>query len=345
MRNGEFIYNLIELDYHGKLDKQQREELHSWLNLSQDNISEYNKIIKLFTYSDRLVSMKKIDTDRDLLLVRKKLNGKRKLNNLFLNFQKVAAVLIIPLLLYTAWTIFGRSGNDNKSNIIKSTETTFGIRSQIQLSDGTEVWLNSGSKLSYPEEFNGKSREVKLVGEAYFHVKSDREHPFYVDLDGHKIEVTGTSFNISNYPDDREISIYLEQGKVSLLMNTKEVQSQPVKLNEKEVVILNKAEKQYRIQKADGNKYLAWIDGKLVLKNDHINDVAVRLGRWFNAEVTFDDELSRSGYVFTATFKKESLEEALKLLSYSSPITYQIIQGAQMDDSSFSKRKVIISKR
>ena len=90
---------------------------------------------------------------------------------------------------------------------------------------------------------------------------------------------------------------------------------------------------------------MAWIDGSLIFKNDNTNDVATRLGRWFNAEIILDDELSKSDYVFTATFKQESLEEALKLLSYSSPITYKIISGSQLDDSSFSKRKVIISKK
>jgi transmembrane sensor len=90
---------------------------------------------------------------------------------------------------------------------------------------------------------------------------------------------------------------------------------------------------------------LAWIDGSLIFKNDSTNDLAVRLGRWFNAEIIFDHELLKSDYVFTATFKQESLEEAMKLLSYSSPITYKIISGTQLDDSSFSKRKVIISKK
>lgn len=228
---------------------------------------------------------------------------------------------------------------------MKSTETAFGVRSQIQLADGTRVWLNSGSKLIYPVEFNGKSREVNLIGEAYFQVKSDREHPFYVDLNGHKVKATGTSFNISNYTDDREIYIYLDDGKVSLLINTKEDQIKPLPLKEKETFILNKIEKNYRIQKTGGSKYVAWINGRLILKNDSINDVAVRLGRWFNAEITFDADLEKSGYVFTATFQKESLEEALKLLSYSTPVRYKIIPGSQMDDSSFSMRKVIISKK
>ncbi len=345
MENKNFIYNLITLDYNGELDKQQNEELQSWLKLSQENKNEYNKVIQLLTYSDRMVAMKKINSESDLLLVKKKMKQSSKSNTFFLNFQKVAAILIIPLLIYTAWSVSGISKSFNKKVIMKTSETAYGVRSQIQLADGTKVWINSGSKLTYPEEFTGDLREVKLAGEAYFEVESDIEHPFYVDLNGYKIKATGTRFNISNYPEDKEIITYLEHGKVSLLACTKEKQDELLQLNEKQSIILNKDEKQYKVQDTDGYKYLAWIDGSLIFKNDDTDDVAVRLGRWFNAEIIIDNNLSASGYVFTATFKEESLEEALNLLSYSSPINYKIISGAQLDDSSFSKRKVLISKK
>lgn len=343
MGNKDFIYDLITLEFSNRLDKRQKEDLQLWLELSQENRDEYHEIIKLLTHYDRLGKMKRIDVDRDLTLVKKKLNRRPKTSNLFLNFQRIAAILIVPLLIYTAWNFSGLSGSSKKNVIMKTTETAFGVRSQIQLSDGTKVWLNSGTKLVYPDEFNGNSREVKLIGEAYFQVESDKEHPFYVDLNGYKVMATGTRFNISNYPDDREISTYLEHGKVSLLTSTKMEEDKPIQLNEKEIIVLNKTEKRYSIENTDGRKYLAWIDGSLIFKNDNTNDVAKRLGRWFNAEIIIDNELSKSDYVFTATFKQESLEEALKLLSYSSPIAYEIISGSQQNDTSFSKRKVIIS--
>ena len=345
MKNKKFIYNLITLEITSGLDKQQKEELQSWLEMSQENRTEYNDLVKLLTYSDRLVAMKRINADQDLLLVKKKLNRQPKSNTTMLVFQRIAAILIIPLFIYTAWSI-SRSPEISKKNVVmKSSETAFGVRSQIQLSDGTKVWLNSGTKLIYPDEFSGNSREVKLIGEAYFQVESDKAHPFYVDLNGYKIKATGTRFNISNYPEDKEITTYLEHGKISLISSANKKQDEPVLLKEKEIIVLNKEEKKYQIENTDGYKYLAWIDGSLIFKNDNTSDVAVRLGRWFNAEIIIDDKLSKSGYVFTATFQKESLEEALKLLSYSSPITYKIIPGAKLDDSSFSKRKVIISKK
>ena len=346
MEDKNHIYHLIALEYSDHLNKEQQTQLQYWLEMSVANRSEYNELVKLLTYYNRLGAMKKINVDQDLLSVKKKLHRQTKKNTFFLNFQRVAAILLIPLLIYTAWSLSKYQEQIEKNISLKTSETSFGLRSQIQLSDGTKVFLNSGSRLTYPDEFTGNSREVQLIGEAYFQVESDKEHPFFVDLNGYKIKATGTKFNISNYPEDKLITTYLEHGNVSLLAYTNDKQSESLhELKEKELIFLKKDEKQFKVVDTDGSRYLAWIDGALIFKNDNTNDVAARFGRWYNAEIVFDHELLRSDYVFTATFKQESLEEALKLLSYSSPITYKVISGSQQDDSSFSKRKVIISKK
>ena len=312
MEDRNFIYNLITLEFTSELNEQQSEKLQAWIEMSPENLFEYNEVVKLLSFSDKLVSMRKIDAEKDLLLVKKKLNLAVKFNSWLLNFQRVAAILVLPLLIYTVWTISNRSQSNKISTVMKSSETAFGVRSMIQLSDGTKVWMNSGTKLTYPEEFKGNSREVKLVGEAYFQVESDKEHPFFVDLNGVKVKATGTRFNISNYPNDNEIITYLEHGKVSLFVYSNGKQDEPVQLKENDIIVLNKKKREYSIQNTDGKKYLAWTDGKLVFKNDNTNDVAMRLGRWFNAEIIFDEKLSQKKYVFTATFKQESLEDAPK---------------------------------
>jgi transmembrane sensor len=345
VENKDYQYNLISLEYSGKLDSQQSKDLQSWLDASPENLNEYKEVVNLLSISDRLVAMKKIDTVKDLMLVREKLKHRLNPSRWLLTFQRVAAILILPLLLFTIWTLSNAPESQKLIIAMKSSETSFGVRSQIQLSDGTLVLMNSGSKITYPEAFNGNTREVKLIGEAYFQVKSDSVHPFYVDLNGYKIKATGTRFNISNYPGDKEISTFLEHGKVSMLIGKEEGQQEPVQLKENELIVLNKAQNQYKIEKTDGSQYLGWIKGLLILKKDSINNVADRLGRWYNAEIIFDDKLAQSGYVFTATFKQETLEEAMKLLSYSTPINYKIIQGTQLKDASFSRRKVIITKK
>jgi transmembrane sensor len=340
------IYNLIVLENSLGMNDLEKNVLQSWIEQSDENKAEYLAVLKVLGYSERLAAMKKIDVKNDLSRVKRRIfqEKRSKSRMLLVNFQRIAAVLIVPLLIFTLWSVGHLLGRSEKDVALKSSETSYGVRSRIQLSDGTIVILNSASKLIYPEEFNGKSREVKLTGEAYFQVKSDVQHPFLVDIGGYKVKATGTRFNISNYPEDREFNVFLEVGKVSLLAGSNEAVGNAIPLKEKEMIFLNRAKKQYRIHEGDGMKYLAWIDGVLKFKNDSADDVARRMGRWFNAEIIFDAELRKSGYIFTATFKHESLEEALMLLSVSSPIKFNIVQESQKDDFSFSKRKVIISK-
>jgi ferric-dicitrate binding protein FerR (iron transport regulator) len=308
------------------------------------NVEEKDQI--LLEYYQRLQQMKQINVEHDLSLVKKRFKKPSASKTILINFQRIAAILVIPLLIYSAWSIFSRSATNEKVALLKSSETAYGVRSQIQLSDGTKVWLNSGTKLTYPDEFNGQTREVKLEGEAYFQVESDSDHPFYVDLNGYKVKATGTRFNISNYSEDKDISAYLEHGKITLVTSVEgKPEVQLKQLNENDLLVLDKTQRLCSLQKVDGRKQTAWMEGALIFKNDNTTDVATRLGRWFNAEIVFDDDLQKSGYVFTATFKQESLEEALKLLSYSSPIKYKIISSSQLGDSTFSKRKIIISKK
>lgn len=346
MEDKDYIYYLITLEFNNQLDVSQGLELRSWLDISPANKSEYNELIKLLNYYHRLSQMKRINVEHDLALVKKRFRQPFSLKKQLINFQRIAAILVIPLIIYSAWSILGRLTTNEKIVLQKSSETAYGVRSQIQLCDGTKVWLNSGTKLTYPDEFIGQTREVKLEGEAYFQVESDFDHPFYVDLNGYKVKATGTRFNISNYLEDKDISTYLEHGKIELVSAVGGVPEILLKqLNENELLVLNKTQQQYNLQQVDGKKQIAWMEGALIFKNDNIVDIATRLGRWFNAEIVFDDELQKSGYVFTATFKQESLEEALTLLSYSSPIKYRILSTNQLDDSSFRKRKVIISKK
>lgn len=337
------IYHLIDLKLRGQLNDQQRADLGFWLNESHDNNMEYQEVVKIIQYSQRLGSMKAVNTSDDLTELKLKISNRGRGRNFILGFQRVAAILIIPLLLYTAFSVYNASSASQDSKVFKSTETSYGIRSQIQLEDGTKVWLNSGSKLMYPEKFPGKRREVTLVGEAYFQVQSDKKHPFYVDIGGLKIKATGTNFNISNYQDDNVITTYLESGKVSLVEYKNGYEIQHGKLDAGQKIQVNKKLKKYSVSDAEGEKYLAWIDDKLVFRKDDMLEVARKLGHWFNADIEIQD-IELYEYVFTATFESESLEEALRLLSYSSPIDYQIIDNYQLDDSSFSKRKVIIKK-
>ena len=348
MKKKDFIYSLILADYSGKLNQQQKLDLEYWIGLSPVNKEEYLKVKDILTYSDNLKLMRNIDTGKDLIEIKNKLNRKIRHKKMLALFQKVAAVLFVPFFLYSLWSVFSLLKEPEANiTVMKSTETSYGVHTQFVLNDGTEVYLNSGSKLTYPDKFIGKNRNVVLTGEAFFHVKSDKKHPFFVDLNGYKVKVTGTSFDISNYPEDRKIYTYLYHGKISFLTCSEFKKIKDIPLKDNQIMVLNKHKNKYSIKDdvGNGNKYMAWMNGILKFRNDSPDYVAARLGRWFNAEILFDKSIKESEYVFTATFKKESLLDAIKLLAYSTPIKYKIIPGVRRKDASFTKTKVIISKK
>lgn len=343
METNSHIYKLIQLEFQGLLLDEEKLELKKWMEESPDHTTEYRQIQKSLILTERLVAMKQVDTKGDLAKVKSNFGKMEGMKRWLGSYQKIAAILLIPFVVYSIWSGYSNFADVGTSISMRCMETNYGVRSQFELSDGTKVWLNSGSKLKFPEKFAGNIREVKLEGEAYFEVESDSRHPFYVDLGSQKLKATGTSFNITNYKAGKNTFIFLKHGKVQMVSDNGNEEIQYLNMKEGELAIFNREKRQYFVNSNDGQRFLGWKDGKLIFRNDNMFDVATRLGYWYNAEVIVADE-SLKDYIFTATFKNETLEEALKLLSYSSPVRFRIetVQAPGQDE--MEMKKVIIEK-
>ncbi len=331
----------------GTIQPEELSQLEEWKNSSDDNTRLFEAYVQTSLYAERLVKMRSIDINKDREQVKRKLFGPdgNKVRSLSW-FYRASAVFVIPLFITTALLFYQKINfsGDSATNML-SAETAYGVRTQIELSDGSRVWLNSGSKLTYPAKFNGNVRCVKLTGEGYFHVKSDKNHPFYVDLGPYSVKATGTSFNISNYYDDKKVSTMLEKGKVTLVERSGEQEKELCRVTEGELAAYDKEKQHVSICNGmDNSKYLAWVEGKLVFRNDPMEEVISRLGRWFNVDIEVKD-VELKGYFYTATFINETIDQVLDLLTYSAPIKYTVLPREKGPDDTFSKRKIIITKR
>jgi ferric-dicitrate binding protein FerR (iron transport regulator) len=227
------------------------------------------------------------------------------------------------------------------SSVNQEISTIFGIRSTFQLPDGSIVHLNSGSKLVFPTEFCGNIRKVELTGEAFFEVKPDREKPFIVKTRDINVKVLGTSFNLKAYPESKETSATLVNGKVVLESESAGIVRQLAELKPSDRAVYMSDNKSIHLSKEeDLDKFIAWKDGKLVFFNDPIDEVAEKLGIWYSVTVKIGNAGLKK-YRFTATFTDEPIEQVLDLLSKSSPIKYQIKKATKLSDKSYSKRQVI----
>jgi len=196
----------------------------------------------------------------------------------------------------------------------------FGQMSQLKLSDGTKVWLNSGTTLRYPEQFAGDQRSVMIKGEAYFEVAKMAHKPFTVNTADMTVEVLGTSFNVLAYKEDAATSVTLVEGKVVVRnMEGKSI----AQLNPGQMATKNKTETNVEIKNVKTAFYSAWIDGKLFFDDEPLDQIAVKLERWFNIDIVFANQQLKS-YRFTGTIlKNKPVDQIMQALELLSPIRFK----------------------
>lgn len=192
----------------------------------------------------------------------------------------------------------------------------------LTLSDGTRVWLNAETTLRYPVHFTGTERKVMLSGEAYFEVSKNKAMPFRIQSNGQLIEVVGTAFNLSSYPDDSLIATTLIEGKVKVsLTGAPETQTTLLPGNQS---ILIKGKKQIKQQAVDTKLYTAWKDGKFIFMNQPLEEMMKTLARWYDVEVIFNKESSKK-LSFTGEIEKyKEFEKVLLLIEKTNEVSFKI---------------------
>jgi transmembrane sensor len=258
--------------------------------------------------------------------------------NWWSGFQRVAAILIIPLLLsFLAYFYFQSKPSDIPVSYAEI-QCPMGVRTKFQLPDGSTGYLNSGSRLKYPVQFIGE-RKVELTGEAFFDVVHNAEIPFHVNTQNLDIKVLGTTFNVIANEDEQTEEIILQTGKVDVSAKSGEKLAE-MKPNEQ--LTLNIEKQTVTKNEVEASQYTSWKEGKLVFRNEDMQQVARRLSRWYNVEVIIDDRMLEA-YTFHATFADEPLDEVLKLLSITTPLSFNEGKRESNQQGVFQKRKIVLS--
>jgi len=175
------------------------------------------------------------------------------------------------------------------------------------LADGTRVWMNAKSSLRYPVAFHGKERVVYAEGEIYLEVARDEKHPFFVMLNGMKVEVLGTSFNVNSYADEDYAEVTLVEGRVAAHVDDKSYDLLPSRQ-----LRWDKKNESVDIRIVNVDDYIAWKRGQYVFKGRSLEEVAKVLERWYDMEIIFEDEKSKKT-VYTGVINKEENFDAFVL--------------------------------
>ncbi|NQV75056.1 MAG: FecR family protein [Bacteroidetes bacterium] len=220
-------------------------------------------------------------------------------------------------LLYS----FSNSANTvtpkTKENVIyNKIETPIGGKYQVNLPDGSKVWLNSSSSLRFSALFNGDAREVELSGEAYFDVSKNKSKPFRVITKDQIVEVLGTQFNINSYSDEGPIKTTLIEGSVKIIYKDKVVLLSPgQQFQPKELVAA--------VVEADTEEVVAWKDGYFVFKNEDIRSIMRKLSRWYNVEVSYSGNIPEVGFGGNISRSKD-ISEVLDVLQLTNAIHFKV---------------------
>lgn len=266
------------------------------------------------------------------------INGVHEERNSYPLYKKIAWITGIAASLLLVWFLgfnspaLPKPDNSKAQNTIT---TKRGNKSNIRLPDGTEVWLNADSKITYNENFQGDIREVTLSGEAFFDVVKDRDRPFVIHTDVIDIKVLGTAFNVRSYADEKiteaslirgsvEVTLRSNQKKYTLEPNDKLVIDHPVIVNDPGIAVRKKEKATTELAKLVKVKFeekeksaseTLWTRGKLAFDEEPMEEIALMLERWYDVKVNVDDRVRKEQY--SGVFEDEGLEQVLRALKLS----------------------------
>lgn len=330
-------------DYlNGGLSIEESKEIRAWFDQSAERKKELNHLEIIWGLAERLDQMEKINKQKAKLKIDSRTTPPKDHWTIFLqSFQKAAAILLIPVLIFSAYLFF-QKGADRFAE--QEFVAAYGTRSTVTLPDGSKVWLNSGSKLKYGQDFNQDDRTVFLTGEAFFDIAVNKYKPFDVVTGQFTVRAVGTEFNVFSYKEN-EFETSLEEGETQVFLSANKKHDGPIlEMKPGQRVVFDRKEEKLVLSDADVSQFSTWRDGKLSFRNTPIHEVIMKMERWFNVDIELKDP-ELLNYRYTAIFENETILQALEMLSFSSPIKYKIVPGEKRQDGTHAKSKIEISIR
>lgn len=321
--------------------------LNKWIERSENNRILFDEFVDIWQAS----SYKKIDRQINIDKAWNEINSQMQTNKTrrissWKEIARIAAVFIIALFLGgTGYYFINKNSVSKFESQYVEYVSPLGSRSFVQLSDGSKVWLNSGSTLKYKSSYGTDNRDLLLTGEAFFEVEKNKNLPFVVKTSEINVTALGTKFNVKAYSEEKTIETTLLEGSVKLESTTVNL-NQNVILKPKEKAVFTKKNQSINLISAQQNDeqeaaktktkpkleilksiepepIVSWKDKRWVIANEKLGGLAVKLERRFNVNFIFDNEVLKE-YSFGGTLEDESLEQIMKAIQLTSPIKYII---------------------
>ncbi|NDV58651.1 FecR family protein [Bacteroides sp. 519] len=294
--------------FEGIASSKEKKEVRVWLEASEEN---RKTLLREREFFDAMILLDHKDTNLDSL--------KKKQTKLAIILTRVAAIVAIVLLAGSLWYTKKMSEQlEQYQAAINTISVPAGQRANIQLADGTNVWLNARSKITYPSFFTETTRKVELDGEAYFEVKHNPERPFIVQTSRHTIEVSGTSFNVDAYSASPNFETALMDGSVLVtsLKSLQQIKLSPgYKALDNNGTLLSSEIKDYDIYR--------WKEGLICFKNQNFIDLMKRFEKCYGIRITIENK-QLENKVFSGKFRiSDGVDKALRIMQREGQYTFE----------------------
>jgi len=337
----------------GDATHDEKKQLLKWAELSEQNKKLYVELKDIWEVT-QAGNSSKFDAEpalkRFYARVEKQKNVDMAMKHrvVYANIIKVAAIVVITFGL--SWLVFSRQSVSHKQSATNQIIVPLGSKTQAVLPDGSRVWINAGSKLTYKNDFNDTNRIVQLDGEAFFDVVSNKKKPFVVKTGKIAITAYGTTFNVKSYSDDNYIETTLVEGSVTIVSEGTKKRLATLKPNQKSVyskasdnvvfdnivkrqenrnekIVAINAKEKLLLAETNTENQTVWKDQKLYFVSETFDEIAAKLERWYGVKIhLLDNELKNQR--FTGKFThNEPLSQVLEAIKITTEITYSIKQN------------------
>jgi transmembrane sensor len=372
---------LIIKFFQGELSFREEAALLNWINQNKDNEAIFMDYRTIWVENSLKTSNKNIFNSENAWEKLEKVMGPHQSRSInWYSISKIASVIVFIFLLGAASVFFFRPDREETSQQLCEIVTPLGAKSMITLPDGTVVWLNAGSRLTYRKNFNEKTRIVSLEGEAFFKVKTNKEKPFVVNALGLNVKALGTTFNVKAYPKDQSIVATLVEGVIKV--EGKGIDHKPfiytLKPNQN-IVYLKDAKvlgtDMTKVKKSSDNNFThedvdpgsskfiekeislndhihtevltSWKDLHWFIEGEELKDLAVMLERRYNVKVHFKSEELKV-FKFSGIIENETIEQVMEILKLTTPLKFDIGKGEvwwDIDSRQTEKYSKILTKK
>ena len=356
MNRRENIESIITKYLAGTASDAESRILFEWLKESKCNRTAYFSFKKIwleaneFGYSEQFVeeSLERLRLRTALLSD----EPNKPFYHIRLNTKRLAvAATILVLICTTSFFAYRLSSLTGSISTPHEVSVPLGSRTNITLPDGTNVWLNAGSSLSYRSDFGIRNRSVSLIGEAYFNVQAGVGSVFTVNTRDLDIKVFGTQFNVKSYPDEDITETTLVSGLVEVSITEPGIRAEPLRLKPNQRIVYSRSKNEVLVETkdtdisgrvpakvrpdavaqaslsvssvADTDEYTSWKDGRLIIRSESLENLRPKLERFFNVNITFLDDSIKS-LKYSGTLEEVTIEEVMRAIARASNIQFTI---------------------